>query len=83
MTEPINPMLKPGETIKAGTLVLLTSGSYSSYSITGLFRAPSDIVVPAATPRYPGQRLDLEEEADIERLSTLLEEVTYVEVWRD
>lgn len=74
-------MLLVGETIKAGTLVLLTRGSYASYGVVGLFRALVDVVVPSLSPSkrdFTGT-----EEADISLLSTLLEEVPYGEVWRD
>jgi hypothetical protein len=67
--------LKAGATITAGTLVLITSGDYSSYSITGLFRAATDVIVPGRSARSG------EVELDIALLSTLLEEVPCVEAW--
>lgn len=72
--------LKVGDTIPAGALVLLTQGSYSDYGVTGLFRAPMDTVVPGRATRFckPGEL-----EPDNSLLSTLLEEVQYLESWRD
>lgn len=72
--------LSVGDVIKAGTFVLLTSGSYSSYGVTGLFRATKDTTVPGRQRRY-GASGALE--PDNAMLSTLLEEVPHMEAWQD
>lgn len=72
--------LEVGATIPAGTLVLLTAGDYSSFHVIGLFRSITDVVVPGI-PRYSSRPDDLI--PDTAKLSTLMEEVPYVEVWHD
>lgn len=69
-----------GETIPAGTIVLMTSGSYSDFGVNGLYRAIADTVVPGRPARYgkPGEM-----EVDSELLSTMLEEVPFVDVWTE
>ncbi len=68
--------LTHGETIKAGTVVLITSGEYSDYGVNGLYRAVTDVVIPGKDEPY-GRRGD--KVADIHLLSTLLEELPYEE----
>lgn len=43
--------LKIGETVKAGTVFIVTTGEYSSYGVIGIFRAIADFVVPAGVCR--------------------------------
>lgn len=38
--------LSAGQVVKAGELILLTSGAYSDYGVNGLYRAKVDFVVP-------------------------------------
>jgi hypothetical protein len=74
--------LKVGDTLKAGTFVLFSSGSYSDYGIGGLYRVKDDVVIPGKSMRYgkPGEM-----EPDQELLSTnpALDVIEYVELWRD
>lgn len=70
------PDLEPGDVIKAGTLVLLTSGEYSNYGVVGLFRAEVDVTVPGKK-WFPTSRTEF---ADVQLLSTRLVEVPYTEV---
>jgi hypothetical protein len=74
--------LKVGETIPAGTFVLLTSGDETTYGVFGLFRATRDVIVPGAPSKaysaYAGHMAP-----DLRELATLLEPVPYAEVWTD
>lgn len=72
--------IEAGGTIPAGTIVLLTSGSYSSYGVIGIYRAKIDVVVPSRALAYgrPG-----EVEPDVDLLATLLVELPHVEVWAE
>lgn len=72
--------LTVGNTIPAGSIVLLTAGKYSDYGIHGLYRADTDVVIPGRPAGY-GRRDELE--PDLAKLSTLLVELPYVEVWSD
>ena len=71
--------LEVGATIPVGTIVLLTSGSYSDYSVMGIFRADLDVIVPGKTDRWHrGKQVP-----DTAKLSIMLTELDYVEVWHD
>ena len=69
--------MRVGETLPAGTIVLLTASEWSDYEVIGLFRAPADTVIPgrAMRPGQPGEQVP-----DLARLSTLLEAVPYREI---
>jgi len=70
--------LEAGDTIKAGTIVLITGGVYSEFGVVGIFRAITDVIVPVYT-NYWGR----ENGIDIHKLSTMLEELDYVEAWNE
>jgi len=60
---------------------VLTTGSYSNYSVIGVFQATEDAVIPLLGPRWAGDtKTHL---ADIAKLSTMLKEVECIEVWGD
>jgi len=68
-----------GDEIKAGQLLLLSSGSYSGYGVGGLFRAKRDFVMPGKKETYSkhvnpdGYKVTADPE--------LVEELEYIEVW--
>jgi len=66
--------------LKKGQLVLLTSGSYSDYSIYGLYEVLEDLKVPYHKPRWSGDQTP-----DFEKLTVnlRLREITYLEITRD
>jgi hypothetical protein len=74
--------LRVGATVKAGQLLLLTAGRYSSFGITGLFRARQDFVVPG-TPSPYAPREPCADTAAITANPAWVEEVAYAEIWRD
>ena len=67
--------MNAGDTIKAGTLVLLTTGEYEQYDYVGLYRAEADVVIPPA--RQGGKQ------PHIGRLMDLMTQVSFTEVWGD
>lgn len=73
---------KVGDVIKAGELILLTSGSYSGYGVSGIYRAKADVVIPGRRRDY-GKTVEID--ADNHALSVMpeLEELEYIEVWMD
>jgi hypothetical protein len=73
--------VKVGDEIKAGTLLLMSSGEHSDYCVTGLFRAKRDFVVPGKPSRYATNKSRLPPEIDIEKMTAdpdLTEEVETV-----
>lgn len=72
--------LEVGATIPAGTIVLLTSGEYSDFGVCGIFKAETDTIVPGRKSRYSHYRIEI---PDIHKLSTMLTEIDYVEVWTE
>jgi hypothetical protein len=72
---------KVGDTIKAGELLLFTSGTYSDFYVNGLYRAKVDFVMPTAPGGWAGTAAP-----DIYKVSadpSLVEELDYTQVWRD
>lgn len=75
-------ILKVGKTVKAGTLLLFTSGEYSDYRVGRLFRAKVEFVIPGRANRWLPSQL----EPDTDKIAAdpaLVEEVAYDEIWRD
>ena len=72
--------LKAGDVIPAGSVVLITDGIYSGYGVTGVFMATTDTVVPGHQGKY--DKPDVLS-PDNKLLSTLLEEVQYLESWEE
>lgn len=64
--------------ITAGQLLLWTSGEYSNYGISGLFRAKVDFNVPVRKSRWNEWYHDFRACAQD---PTLVDELDYVEVW--
>jgi hypothetical protein len=77
--------LNVGDTIPAGTIVVITGGMYSSYGITGIFRAATDVVIPGKEdPRDKWRRAPLRQlVVDTPKLSVLLEELDCEEIWAE
>lgn len=48
----MSKMIEVGDTMKAGTVLLLTAGAYSDFGVYGLFRAKVDFVVPGRRSEY-------------------------------
>jgi hypothetical protein len=78
------------KTIPKGTLILVTEGEYSSYSVDGLYRAEKDIDIPGLLKEYllvhPEQEKDYAFSADgflaylYVRDPALLEEISFAEL---
>ena len=64
--------------IKAGQIVLWTSGSYSGYGVCGIFRAKVDFTVPARVSRYREPYHDFQSCATN---PALVDQVEYIEAW--
>jgi hypothetical protein len=69
-----------GDTIEAGELLLFTAGSYSSYGVSGIYRAKKRFVMPGKPDCYRVMYPDIHAvSADPE----LVEELAYTEVHGD
>lgn len=71
-----------GKLVKKDTLLLLTSGSYSSYSVIGVFRAKVDFTVPGK-PMYPKSRSNVVDVDKIAASVEWVEELDHFELNRD
>ena len=73
--------IKAGEAIEAGTLILVTSGEYSDYGITGLYRAKTRFVVPRKPPDRQTEREAVPDVYAMTCNPDWLEETIFREAW--
>jgi len=74
---------KVGDTIKAGTIVILTEGEYSSYCYLGVFEVLEDIVLEQrAAPNWAPER-DMRGKIDLRKICVdpRVREIVVQEVW--
>lgn len=77
MTKTRSEPLQAGDTIPAGTLVLLTTGTDDDYIVSGLYRATTDTIIPTRPSQFPSEPDRIDQDA----LAQLLEAVPYLEAW--